>query len=238
MSAASMTYDEVRTFVDQFAGGCCTLEAIELFMVTALGTMVSELGSLEEMDTEILTLVSGVGEYDLPLGTRLPVYGITDENNCVWNERRKPCFECKCVHAEGLFRCKSPTYSIEERKLSVTPAPGEWLDGKKIVIRSLPEIDYSLYVDSVLGTQTLRTWKRVALPDGLHPAFSKRVLGLVLMESNPAMGQYWEEFSTREVEQWKSRQFRGRGGDELVIRGVPDKTPRTIPTGYHKTLEW
>jgi hypothetical protein len=194
--AQAMTYAQVRDFVrGQVGDDCVSTEGMELFMRNCLESMHNKLGREEGRKSVSITVSPSSPTAVFPAGVD-KIISLIDSNNCPLERGTASCLLC----VSGREHSGNPTkWEIAEGKIVFHPAPDKPTTYTAEVLSSL---DCTLYTVDSAG---VKNWKAVALPEGLHTAYAKCVLGMSLVDSDPARAQNWLTIADTEFSDWKSR---------------------------------
>lgn len=199
---STMTYRQVKEFVESRIGDCCTPEDLILLMQNNLVECTAAMGTEEDRGVRSVTMAIDATEYTLAsLSPPLEVISAVVVDGCEWKRRPPSCqtcgLECTCD--------TEPTWYIEDGKLKFSEA---FAVATPIKIRGLNKIDLSFYDDAIISSVPPiidRTWKMVALPKELHSVYAKRVLGMALLPTDPAQGTTWISIADQEIDTWRRR---------------------------------
>lgn len=197
-----LTYAEVRDWVTTKAGAACDQLSLDLIMQASLRDFWNRLDDLEDGLTQTITVVPGTSSYALT--------GFDRVDSVRSGNYRVPTYTSR----QGRF----PTHNGPEdlynswrqdgALLVIEPVPTE---AATYVVHGVAELDDTLYdLDGLT-----KVWRYVALPEGIHVAYSEHVLGRAMADTDPARAQLWLSISVTDFNGWRDR--KRRGGDDTVV---------------------
>lgn len=203
----ALTFGQVKAQVLARAGeACAESDDVDLLMLNALYDINNVLGEAEQQARDELTVEAGTAAYAIPASVAV-VHEVYD------------------AYGRSLARGKREVSDLVEER-SGRPETWEIVDGE-IVFHPVPDEDTTMQVlglsvvNSTLYTvvSDVRVWSTVSLPVEIHPIFYKWVLGLAMLDADPARGAMWITLAEQELTRWKVRRATSRS--PLAMNGAP-----------------
>ena len=205
---APMTYAEVRDFVTSRAGAACDGLNLETLLVAALEDMWNRLDDLEPAVSQTVTTVVDTAAYTLTANLFDRVLRVLDENDCAVPAHVASCalFPCSCDGGDTWYTSYKLTGTTT---LTFLPTPTEV---KTYTVEGLGALSTTLWdMDG-----SVKVWRTVALPTGLHIAYAEHVLARSMGDTDPGRAQMWLAMANSDFDSWKSRLRRSPGRDFAV----------------------
>lgn len=203
-----MTYGECRDFVTAKAGAACDGLNLEFLLKAALQDMWARLDDLEAGVSQSITTVVDTATYALTTDLFERVLRVLDENDCPVPAHVPNCelFPCTCDGADNWFTSYKATGTTS---ITFLPTPTEVkvyrVEGLGALSTTLWDMDGSVKV-----------WRTVALPEGLHIAYAEHVLARAMGDTDPGRAQMWLAMANSDFDSWKSRLRRSPSQDFAV----------------------
>ena len=185
---------------------CAESDDLDLLMINVLQDMRNALGEAEAEVRVVVEIDAEDQTYAIPdvIGKVTEVYDAFGRS--LQPGGRRPSWD------EDETTGRVEFYEVLGTNIVLHPIPSE---DTSIEIRGFATLDSTLYE----VVSNVRVWNTIPLPVEIHTMYYKWVLGLSILDRDPARGTMWINLAEQEFNRWREYQTTSRA--RMIMNGAP-----------------